>query len=75
MSIERFRIINGSDSGHCCFKYSIVDTSKSQWEGYHEEVRLNSRDIKEYGFVYVSVCECFELKDAELVCKALNKMS
>lgn len=53
---DRFKIIEGSQSGHCCFEYTIVDTEKP--------TIVNGKDD--------SVCECFEKEQAELICKALN---
>jgi len=53
---ERYKVVEGSQSGHCCFDYTIVDMNNKGW--YEDE--------------YESVCECFQLGDAELIVKALN---
>lgn len=58
----RFKVVNRSQSCHCCFEYTVVDTSKpymigdEQYEGQFEEV-----------------CECFEAFEANMICDALNK--
>ena len=47
---DKYYIKEGSDSGHCCFEYTVIDSSKC-----------------------VQVCECFDIKQAQLICNALNK--
>lgn len=54
----RFKIVHGSESGHCCFEYSIVDTQQSITILGQEHFAL--------------VCECFYEQEAILVCEALN---
>ncbi len=57
----RYKIVRGSQSYHCCFGSTIVDTTKPVMIGeYHYENQFEP------------VCECFEDKDAELICRALN---
>lgn len=57
----RYAIVEDSQSGHCCFRYTVVDTAKPFLiNGEHYEGR------------FISVCECFGLKDAKLICNALN---
>ncbi len=53
---ERYKIVEGSQSNHCCFDYTIVDMNSKGW--YKDE--------------YEPVCECFQLGDAEFISKALN---
>lgn len=62
----RYKIIEGSTSHHCCFEYSIVDTTKPLMIG---EKHWESDGVKEYE----TICECFFLNDAETICNALNK--
>lgn len=51
----RFKVIEGSESAHCCFAATVVDTTKpSMVDGFE------------------TICECFDLADAEIVCAALN---
>ena len=54
---DRFIILEDSDSGHCCFEYSILDTKKTN------EVWLKKHE---------SICETFDIESAESICKALN---
>lgn len=58
---NQYKVINKSESGHCCFEYTVVDTSKPYMvNGQH----LNSK--------FEPMCECFEEEQAELICKVLN---
>lgn len=54
---ERYVIQEGSNSGHCCFEYSIVDTHRKNQSLHHE---------------YHTICECFYEKDAVLIKEALE---
>ncbi len=54
----RYKAIQGSQSGHCCFEATVVDTDTPH--PIHPE-KCNA------------VCECFEAQDAELIAKALNE--
>jgi hypothetical protein len=58
-NIERYIIIEESISAHCCFGYSIVDTT----EGF--EICEDSWRRR--------MCETFEIKEAIEICDALNK--
>ena len=62
----RFKLIKGSESGHdCCFEWSIVDTDEP----------LDRYKLATGGFTkqkYEIVCECFNLKSAELISHCLN---
>lgn len=62
---ERYKIMDCSLSCHCCFEYTVVDTTKPDMIGGE-----HYKDEK--GFHYETVCECFEYDDAKLVCDALN---
>jgi hypothetical protein len=61
MSAPRYKVVAGSQSGHCCFDYTVVDTTRpylihgAQYEGRFE-----------------AVCETFDQAEADLVCAALN---
>jgi len=57
----RFKIVEGSQSVHCCFDFTIVDTAKPYMIGG-----------KQYNGQFETVCECFEKVDADMVCAALN---
>lgn len=66
--MDRYIIITGSKSGHCCFEATVVDTTKPVIIGgkHYEPDGLGKQ--------YETVCECFSLEDAELVCRALNTL-
>lgn len=53
--LPRYIWKKGSESGHCCFEATVVDTHSTE---YHA-----SGDW---------ICECFDEKDAEKICAALN---
>jgi hypothetical protein len=53
----RYKLVEESDSGHCCFKASILDTDKP--------IRRGDGSIVEDQFE--SVCECFELDSAKKI--------
>ena len=57
----RYVVIPESQSGHCCFDYTIVDTERPQ---LINGMRYNKQ--------CAPVCECFEEEDALLICAALN---
>jgi len=55
---DRYIIIGESVSAHCCFSYSIIDTSKG---------------VESYGHYYIGyVCETFEEPEALLIANSLN---
>lgn len=60
--MERYRVVNGSQSGHCCFDATVVDTSNPVIIGGEH-----------FDNQYESVCECFNISDAEKICTALNE--
>lgn len=61
--MARYAVVKGSQSSHCCFDCTVVDTTRpylirgQQYKGQFE-----------------AVCETFSEEDAELICLALNKM-
>ncbi|MCP4377696.1 MAG: hypothetical protein GY794_16160 [bacterium] len=70
MSGDRYKVLDGSESGHCCFEATVVDTTKllsdlmqngHPYEGSDGEPKCES------------VCECFDRDDAEQICAALNR--
>ena len=56
MEAKRYKILEGSKSGHCCFDFTVIDT----------EVIMHGDPM--------TICECFNKEDAELVCTALNNL-
>ena len=69
---QRYAIYKGSQSGHCCFEATVVDTTKPKIIG-----GKHYRDSEESGgqYHYEAVCECFDMVDAERICAALNAAS
>lgn len=65
--MDRYIIYKGSKSAHCCFEATVMDSTRPEIIGgeHYED---------EGGKHYETVCECFEMEDAELVCRALNAL-
>lgn len=63
--MSRFFIVQGSESGHCCFQFSVADKAKPI--SYHG-VPFLVDGLQQYE----TVCECFFKEHAELICDALN---
>lgn len=63
---ERYKVVEGSQSIHCCFDYTIVDTTKPEMIG-GTQYRDDNDELQ-----WVEICECFDEKSANLICKALN---
>ena len=59
---ERYKIVEDSESGHCCFSATILDT--------HQPEDLTKDDGTPY---YYNLAECFYSEDAELIVKALHQ--
>jgi len=55
----RYKVIEDSQSGHCCFDWTVVDTETPH--SVYASLGL-----------FEAVCECFEKEQAKLVCAALN---
>lgn len=64
---DRYIIQKGSNSEHCCFSHTVVDTTKPclRYDGIQY---LTPKGEPEYD----PVCECFDIEEADLVCTALN---
>lgn len=56
MSQDRYAVVEGSQTSHCCFEATVVDT--------HAPTGFNGE--------YNPVCECMELLEARMICDALN---
>lgn len=67
--MARYAIYKGSQSAHCCFDATVVDTTKPKIIG-----GKHYQDSRTGQFHYEAVCECFSEEDAELVRKALNAL-
>lgn len=61
--MQRFKVVTGSTSRHCCFEATVVDTSKQKYVGIDDDV------------VYESVCECFDVYSANDIANALNAVN
>jgi hypothetical protein len=57
----RFIVVDGSQSGHCCFQVTVVDTTKPVMIGG-----------KHYNGEFEPMCECFDSEIAEAIAAALN---
>lgn len=58
----RYKVVEGSQSAHCCFDFTVVDLKKPTL--IYGEHWNNEFD---------AVCECFDKEDADRICEALNK--
>lgn len=58
---NKYKVVGGSQSAHCCFEATVIDTTKPEMIG-----------DKHYNNEYVAICECFEVTDAEDIVNALN---
>lgn len=56
---HRYQAVRGSESAHCCFEASVIDTRIRTPPGTHVEGRI--------------VCECFHLETAQRIAAALNR--
>jgi hypothetical protein len=69
---DRYKVVEGSQSAHCCFEATVIDTRRPT-------MIVGKQFVRKIGGVEVpqfdSICECFEESDAELICNALNQMS
>lgn len=66
--MSRYQVRKGSQSGHCCFDATVVDTTKPH---------TNSVTGKQYqddrgNLLWEAVCETFDEGDALVIAEALN---
>jgi hypothetical protein len=61
----RYRVVEGSQSGHCCFDFTVVDTERPEIIGGKPYVVDGVPH-------YESICECLEREQADLIVNALN---
>lgn len=64
---QRYQIVPRSTSAHCCFDFTIVDTSRPKMANGKQYIDVD------YGPQFETVCECFDEKSARLVAEALNQ--
>lgn len=60
----RFKVASDSQSGHCCFDYTVVDTN-----------RPRLMHGKQYNMQFLAVCECFYEAEAEAIAAGLNLLA
>lgn len=58
---ERYKVVEGSQSAHCCFGATVVDTTRPVMIGGNQ-----------YNNEFEEVCECFDRADADRIAAALN---
>jgi len=61
--VDRYKVVDGSQSVHCCFSATVVDTTRP--------LMIGGEQWKDE---FVQVCECLDREDAELIATALNKL-
>ncbi len=59
----RYQVREGSQTAHCCFGATVVDTTKP--------LNIGGKQWKDHCY---AVCECFDTADAEYIAAALNAM-
>lgn len=59
----RYKIYEGSASGHCCFEYTILDTQVYE--------SIAGRPDDQVGY-FKSLCETFDENSAIQICLSLN---
>jgi hypothetical protein len=66
MTKERFIVVEGSETAHCCFDATVVDTAKPQI--------VNGKQYRESDgrLAYEQICECLDRADAEMIAAAMN---
>lgn len=65
---NRFQVVDGSQSGHCCFEHTVIDTSRPVV--YHGVPFVDDGQQR-----YTSVCECFGRTEADMIAASLNAAS
>lgn len=65
--MSRYKVVDGSQSHHCCFDATVVDTTKPAMMGDEQYCDDN-------GPQFDSICECFDIDEANVICAALNAM-
>ncbi len=54
----RYRVVPGSQSHHCCFEWTVVDTTKPTMIGGKHWAGKNGPEFE-------AVCECWEQPEAK----------
>jgi hypothetical protein len=59
---NRYQVVAGSESAHCCFEATVIDTDNPEWKSSFDGVQH-----------YKSICECMSIDDANKIADALNR--
>lgn len=62
---SRYMVVKGSDSAHCCFAATVVDTTKPC-------MIANEPYVQDGVAKFEQMCECLEYEDAVKIAAALN---
>lgn len=62
--MSRYVVEEGSNSGHCCFKFSVMDSTR-------KVITLENGGKQSPE----AVCECYEAAEANMIADALNRAS
>lgn len=63
--MSRYVVVEGSESAHCCFAASVVDTiQETDYAPHVPAGRMEGR--------YHAICECMELEKARAIARAMN---
>lgn len=63
--MDQYKVVERSVSCHCCFKASVVDTSRPDFDGGGEIIEGE----------FAVMCECFEIEAAMQIAASLNRSS
>lgn len=63
----RYKVVAGSQSAHCCFCFTVVDSSRPFFIGQKQWVDADGTPEFE------ALCECFNVDDARRIADALNR--
>lgn len=61
----RYVVVSGSETAHCCFEATVVDTARPRVIGGKPFAPNGAQR-------YENVCECLDVEDAEMIANALN---
>lgn len=65
----RYKVIKGSETAHCCFKATVVDTNRPHLDG-NKKPMINGETQE---IIYEVLCECFSVESANLIAESLNR--
>lgn len=68
--MARYEIREGSQTAHCCYEWTVIDTAKPILLGPNKTPYIVDGEQR-----YEPICECWEQSDAMAICLALNAVS